>query len=81
VIVEPVAANMGVVPPEPGFLEGLRALCTAHESLLVFDEVVTGSAWPIQGHRATSRSPPTSPSWARSWAGGSHVPGSAVAAT
>jgi glutamate-1-semialdehyde 2,1-aminomutase len=42
VIVEPVAANMGVVPPEPGFLEGLRALCDQHGALLVFDEVITG---------------------------------------
>jgi len=41
-VVEPVAANMGVVPPEPGFLEGLRALCTEHGALLVFDEVITG---------------------------------------
>jgi len=42
VIVEPVAANMGVVPPEPGFLEGLRALCDQHGALLIFDEVITG---------------------------------------
>ncbi|MCI0635084.1 MAG: glutamate-1-semialdehyde 2,1-aminomutase [Actinobacteria bacterium] len=42
VIVEPVAANMGVVPPEPGFLEALRTLCTDHGALLVFDEVITG---------------------------------------
>jgi len=42
VIVEPVAANMGVVPPEPGFLKGLRSLCDAEGSLLVFDEVITG---------------------------------------
>jgi glutamate-1-semialdehyde 2,1-aminomutase len=42
VIVEPVAANMGVVPPEAGFLEGLRALCTETGALLVFDEVITG---------------------------------------
>ncbi|MGH2652525.1 MAG: glutamate-1-semialdehyde 2,1-aminomutase, partial [Actinomycetota bacterium] len=42
VIVEPVAANMGVVPPEPGFLEGLRQLTEANGSLLVFDEVITG---------------------------------------
>ena len=42
VIVEPVAANMGVVPPEPGFLEGLRALCDEFEGLLIFDEVITG---------------------------------------
>ena len=42
VIVEPVAANMGVVPPAPGFLEGLRSLTSAHGALLIFDEVITG---------------------------------------
>ena len=42
VIVEPVAANMGVVLPEPGFLESLRSLCTAYGALLIFDEVITG---------------------------------------
>jgi len=42
IIVEPVAGNMGVVPPEPGFLEGLRELTTANGSLLIFDEVMTG---------------------------------------
>jgi glutamate-1-semialdehyde 2,1-aminomutase len=42
VIVEPVAGNMGVVPPTPGFLEALRALCDASGALLVFDEVITG---------------------------------------
>lgn len=42
VIVEPVAANMGVVPPRTGFLEELRALTTAHSALLIFDEVITG---------------------------------------
>jgi glutamate-1-semialdehyde 2,1-aminomutase len=42
VIVEPVAANMGVVPPEPSFLDGLRELCTSSGALLVFDEVITG---------------------------------------
>jgi glutamate-1-semialdehyde 2,1-aminomutase len=42
VIVEPVAGNMGVVPPEPGFLETLRELCDAAGALLVFDEVITG---------------------------------------
>src|SRR4029450_4148941 len=41
-IVEPVAANMGVVPPEPGFLESLRRRCSAAGALLVFDEVITG---------------------------------------
>lgn len=42
VIVEPVAANMGVVPPAEGFLEGLRRLCDQHGALLIFDEVITG---------------------------------------
>jgi glutamate-1-semialdehyde 2,1-aminomutase len=42
VIVEPIAANMGVVPPEDGFLEGLRDLCDERGALLCFDEVITG---------------------------------------
>jgi glutamate-1-semialdehyde 2,1-aminomutase len=42
VIVEPVAGNMGVVPPAPGFLEGLRRLCDQSGALLIFDEVMTG---------------------------------------
>jgi len=42
VIVEPVAANMGVIPPRPGFLEGLRELTLRHRVLLIFDEVITG---------------------------------------
>jgi glutamate-1-semialdehyde 2,1-aminomutase len=41
-IVEPVAGNMGVVPPAPGFLAGLREITAAHGALLVFDEVITG---------------------------------------
>ncbi len=42
IVVEPVAGNMGVVPPAPGFLEALRRLCDASGALLVFDEVITG---------------------------------------
>lgn len=42
VIVEPVAGNMGVVPPAPGFLDGLRELTRKHGALLIFDEVITG---------------------------------------
>ena len=41
-LVEPIAGNMGVVPPVPGFLEGLRRLCDLSGALLVFDEVITG---------------------------------------
>ncbi len=48
VIAEPVAGNMGVVPPKDGFLAGLRDLATAHGALLVFDEVMTG--WRV--HRS-----------------------------
>lgn len=42
VIVEPVAGNMGMIPPAPGFLAGLRELTASHDALLVFDEVMTG---------------------------------------
>ncbi|ULO08661.1 glutamate-1-semialdehyde 2,1-aminomutase [Paenibacillus sp. 19GGS1-52] len=42
VIVEPIAGNMGVVPPQPGFLEGLRKVTTGYGSMLIFDEVMTG---------------------------------------
>lgn len=49
VIVEPVAANMGVVLPKPGFLEGLRELCSAYGSLLIFDEVITGFRLGLRG--------------------------------
>ena len=41
-VVEPVVGNMGCIPPAPGFLEGLRTRCDAHDILLVFDEVMTG---------------------------------------
>jgi glutamate-1-semialdehyde 2,1-aminomutase len=42
IIVEPIAGNMGCVPPSSGYLEGLRELCTAHGALLIMDEVMTG---------------------------------------
>jgi len=42
VIVEPAAGNMGLVPPAPGFLEGLRQVTHEHGTLLIFDEVITG---------------------------------------
>lgn len=42
IILEPVAGNMGVIPPEPGYLEGLREITTAHGALLIFDEVMSG---------------------------------------
>jgi glutamate-1-semialdehyde 2,1-aminomutase len=54
VIVEPVAANMGVVPPKPGFLEALRRLCDATGALLIFDEVITGFRVGLGGYQALS---------------------------
>jgi len=52
IIVEPVAGNMGVVPPAPGFLEGLRALCDTEGVLLIFDEVMTGFRVHLGGAQA-----------------------------
>src|SRR4051812_30851686 len=52
VIVEPVAANMGVIAPQPGFLEGLRAACDQAGALLVFDEVITGFRIDVGGAQA-----------------------------
>ena len=49
VIVEPVAANMGVVEPEEGFLQGLREICDQYDALLIFDEVITGFRLGIDG--------------------------------
>jgi glutamate-1-semialdehyde 2,1-aminomutase len=54
VCVEPVAANMGLVPPRPGFLEGLRAACDAVGALLLFDEVITGFRVAVGGATETS---------------------------
>ena len=52
IIVEPVAANMGVVGPAPGFLEGLRKLCDKSGALLIFDEVITGFRLALGGAQA-----------------------------
>lgn len=49
IIVEPAAANMGLVPPLPGFLEKLRSLCDEHGALLIFDEVITGFRLALGG--------------------------------
>lgn len=49
IIIEPVAANMGVVPPVEGFLQNLRALCDKNGALLIFDEVITGFRLAIGG--------------------------------
>ncbi len=52
VIVEPVAGNMGVVPPQDGFLQGLRTLCDQSGSVLIFDEVITGFRVAMGGAQA-----------------------------
>ncbi|MFQ5924710.1 MAG: glutamate-1-semialdehyde 2,1-aminomutase [Dehalococcoidia bacterium] len=58
IIVEPVAANMGVVPPQPGFLERLRQLTQEFGSLLIFDEVITGFRLAYGGAQALYRITP-----------------------
>lgn len=58
VIVEPVAANMGVVPPRPGYLEGLREITKKHGILLVFDEVITGFRVALGGAQELYRISP-----------------------
>ena len=49
IIVEPVAGNMNLIAPKPGFLQGLRELCDAHGTVLIFDEVMTGFRVHLQG--------------------------------
>ena len=55
IIVEPIAGNMGVVPPEEGFLEGLRAICDERRIVLIFDEVITGFRVSYGGAQALYR--------------------------
>jgi len=49
IIIEPVAGNMGCIPPKPGFLEGLRELCNQNDIVLIFDEVMTGFRLALGG--------------------------------
>jgi len=56
VILEPYPANVGLILPEPGFLSYLRALCTAHGTLLIFDEVMTGFRLARGGSRRSRKS-------------------------
>ena len=52
VLIEPVPGSMGVIPPEPGYLEGVRKLCDEHKCLLIFDEVLTGFRVAFGGAQA-----------------------------
>jgi len=52
VVIEPVAGSMGVIPPEPGYLESVRRLCTDHGALLILDEVLTGLRVALGGAQA-----------------------------
>ena len=52
IIVEPVAGNMNCIPPQPGFLEGLRKVCDDHGTVLIFDEVMTGFRVALGGAQA-----------------------------
>ncbi len=52
IIIEPVAGNMNCIPPEPGFLEGLRAICDEYGAVLIFDEVMTGFRVALGGAQA-----------------------------
>ena len=79
ILVEPVAGNMGCVPPAPGFLEALRALADATGALLVFDEVITGFRVARGARRSATASRPISRSWGRSSAAGFPQRRSAVA--
>jgi len=58
VIVEPIACNMGVVPPADGFLKGLREICTAERAVLIFDEVISGFRASMGGAQAVANVKP-----------------------
>ena len=78
VVTEAVPANMGRVPPAPGFNAGLRALCDRHGALLVLDEVMTGFRCSAAGWWAWRASRPTCSPSGRSWAVGYRPPPSGV---
>ncbi|HQE27351.1 MAG TPA: aspartate aminotransferase family protein [Phycisphaerae bacterium] len=77
VITEPVMCNTGGILPKPGFLEGLRDLCTAHGALLIFDEVITGFRVSLGGAQQYFRVTPDLATFAKGMAGG--FPVSAIA--
>jgi glutamate-1-semialdehyde 2,1-aminomutase len=70
ILTEPVACNCGVIPPEPGYLEGLRELATRYRVVLIFDEVKTGFRLGLGGGTAWSRVAPDLVTWAKALGGG-----------
>jgi glutamate-1-semialdehyde 2,1-aminomutase len=77
VLTEPIMCNMGGILPEPGFLDGLRDLCTKHGALLIFDEVITGFRVSIGGAQEFFEVVPDLATFAKAMAGG--FPVSAIA--
>jgi len=75
-LLEPLAVNGGVIPPDPGFLEGLRALATEHGAILIFDEVITGFRYAPGGAQAYFGVTPDLTTLAKIVAGG--LPGGAL---
>jgi len=73
VVVEPVAGSMGVVPPEPGYLKGMRELCTADNTLLIFDEVLTGFRIAFTGAQGLYNICPDLTCYGKALAGGMPV--------
>jgi glutamate-1-semialdehyde 2,1-aminomutase len=67
---EPVMCNTGVIPPEPGFLEGLRRICDRYGALLYFDETITGFRLGLQGAQGRYNVRPDLASFAKAMAGG-----------
>lgn len=70
IMLEPVMCNTGAIPPEPGFLEGLRRLCDTHGALLYFDETITGFRLSLGGAQERFGVTPDLSSFAKAMAGG-----------
>ncbi len=77
VLTEPIMCNNGGIMPQPGFLEGLRELCTRHGALLIFDEVITGFRVSLGGAQEYFKVTPDLATFAKAMAGG--MPVSAIA--
>jgi len=70
VLIEPVAGSMGVIPPEPGYLSGVHKLCSDHQALLIFDEVLTGLRVAFGGAQALYRLTPDLSCFGKALGGG-----------